>query len=100
MNENEKLIKDLKEAFVPLFENIYERFDKIDEKFDKIDERLENIETDVRIIKLDIENYVTPVIKELNGVYQSLYKKVVKIEEITEKMGSEILAYDYIHAPK
>ncbi len=84
----EEMLLQLVEGQKQLFEGqkqTNERLDKMDERFDKIDSRLDTLEKDVKIIKLTLENDISPSIKMLSEFQLENSKRLIKLEkDITE----------------
>lgn len=77
-----------------------ERIDKIDNRLNKIDERLDKLEKDVRIIKLTLENDISPSIKMLSEFQLENSKRLIKLEKDTTDIKDELAINDVMQGLK
>ena len=77
-----------------------ERLDKMDGRFDKIDSRLDTLEKDVKVIKLTLENDISPSIKMLSEFQLENSKRLIKLEKDVTEIKDELAINDVLQGLK
>ena len=76
------------------------RLDKMDERFNKIDGRLDTLEKDVKVIKLTLENDISPSIKMLSEFQLENSKRLIKLEKDVTELKDELAINDVLQGLK
>lgn len=76
------------------------RLDKMDRQFDKIDSRLDTLEKDVKVIKLTLENDISPSIKMLSEFQLENSKRLIKLEKDVTEIKDELAINDVLQGLK
>lgn len=99
----EEMLLQLVEGQKQLFEGqkqTNERLDKMDKRLDRMDERLDKLEKDVRIIKLTLENDISPSIKMLSEFQLENSKRLIKLENDVTELKDELAINDVLQGLK
>ena len=79
---------------------LFEGQKQTNERLDKMDVRLDNLEKDVRIIKLTLENDISPSIKMLSEFQLENSKRLIKLEKDVTEIKDELAINDVLQGLK
>ena len=79
---------------------LFEGQKKTNERLDKIDGRLNTLEKDVKVIKLTLENDISPSIKMLSEFQLENSKRLIKLEKDVTELKDELAINDVLQGLK
>ena len=71
------------------FDDLENRFDDLENRFDNLEKDVADMKDDITSIKLGIENYVEPMLRELGEYTTGNSNRITMIEGRTEKLEDD-----------